>query len=370
MKAFNKNIYIVGLVLAVSLIFSLVQVGGASSSEMSAQDMAISVMTDVIGLDVAKYKIGLLSNRVDHPDFCGGLVRDSLTYNLEATGSKAHISCTFINKTLTRFYMYPLEGSLIYAQPLSADRLTATKSLLQRYQTYLGDSYLQEACNLLDDVTEIKTMNVTIDNLKLKITENDSHLDLMWWYTLNGVDFPFGLSVDFVNGKLKGFSDNTKFYQIGSTDVKISPEEAIRTTKELAMDYTTLNVSTGNGTYKEVTLNLIDEHIVVELQIGNREPFVFYPLWYVRIYAETSIGGTDGFQAGIWADTGEIAYSQLTGHHGVILPEDSSDHSSIQSQNDISDEVPSNQNLILYLFVAIVAITIATTALYVLKRSK
>jgi hypothetical protein len=213
-------------------------------------------------------------------------------------------------------------------------------------------------------------MNVTIDNLKLKITENDSHLDLMWWYTLNGVDFPFGLSVDFVNGKLKGFSDNTKFYQIGSTDVKISPEEAIRTTKELAMDYTTLNVSTGNGTYKEVTLNLIDEHMVVELQIGNREPFVFYPLWYVRIYAETSIGGTDGFQAGIWADTGEIAYSQLTGHHGVILPEDSSDHSSIQSQNDISDEVPSNQNLILYLFVAIVAITIATTALYVLKRSK
>jgi hypothetical protein len=361
MEAFKKNRYFAGLVLAVALIFSLAHVGGASS-EMFVQDKAISVMTDVVGLDMAKYKIELTSNSVDQPEIYGGLVRDDLTYTIEADGSKAQVVCTFINKTLTRFYMYPIEGSLLYAQSLSADALTATKSLLERYQAYLGDSYLQEACNILDTVTEMKTMNVTIGNMKLMIIEDDANLNLRWWQTINGADFPWGLAVNFINGKLKGFSDYTSFYRIGSADVNVSQEEAIHMTKELAKDYTTLNVSTGNGDYTEVTLNLTDEHMIVELQVGNREPFTYYPLWYVRLYAEKAYGGTDGFQAGIWADTGEIAYSQLTGHHGVVPYENSSDQSSTPSQNS------SNQNLIPYLFAGIAATTILATAIIVLKK--
>jgi hypothetical protein len=367
MNVFKKNRYFAGLVLAVALVFSLAHMGGAFSSEVSVQDKAISVMTDVVGLDMAKYKTELTSNIVDYPEIYGGLVRDDLRYDIEADGSKATVACTFINKTLTRFYMYPHEGSLLYAQPLSADQLTATKTLLERYQTYMGASYIQEARNILDTVTEIKTKNVTMDNLKLKIRESSSHLDLMWWYTINGADFPFGLSVDFSNGRLKGFSDFTNFYRVGSSDVNVSKEEAIRMTKELAKDYTTLNVSTGNGDYTEMTLNLTDEHMTVELQIGDREPFTFYPLWYVRLYAEKSIGGTDGFQAGIWADTGEIAYSQLTGHHGIIPTDDSSNQLPASSQ---TSQNTSNQNLILYVLAGIAATTIAATTLYVLTKRR
>lgn len=362
MKALKKNLYVAGLVLVVTIVFSLVQVSVASSAEMSTKDMAFSVMTNVVGLDLKKYEIELISSNVGQSETFGGLLKEDFTYNLHADGSEAQVVCTFINKTLTRFAMYPLEGSLLYAQPLAADQLTVTKTLLQKYQTCMDASYLQEARNILDTVTELKTTNVTMDNLKLIIRESDSHLSLMWWYTINGVDFPWGLSVDFSNGRLKGFSDYSKFYQIGSTDVNISREEAIRTTKELSKDYTTLNVSTSNGDYKEVTLNLTDDHMVVELQIGNRDPFTFYPLWYVRFYAETSIGGTDGFQAGIWADTGEIAYSQLTGHHGVIPLENSSNELPNQSQNN------SDINLIPYLLVGFAATAIVATVLLILKR--
>jgi hypothetical protein len=368
MKTFKKNVYVVGLVLAVYLIFSLAPVGGAFSSEMAVQDKAVSVMTDVVGLDMAKYTIELTHNTVDQPEIYGGLVREELTYTIEADGSKALIDFTFVNKTLTRFFMYPTEGSLLYAQPLSEDALIVTKNLLQRYQTYLGVSYLQEARNLLDTVTEIKTVNVTKDNMKLVIREGDSYLHLMWWQTIKGTDFPFGLIVNFgSNCRLKGFSDFTKFYRVGNADINVSREEAIHTTKELAKDYTTLNVSTGNGDYTEVTLNLTDEHMTVELQIGDRETFTFYPLWYVRLYAEKSYGGTDGFQAGIWADTGEIAYSQLTGHHGVIQTDDSSNQlpdSSSTSQNS------SNQTLTLYILTGIAATTIAASALYVLTKRR
>ena len=362
MKTFKKNLYGAGLVLAAVIVFSFVQLGCVSASEKSVQDMGIAVMTKVVGLDMEKYEIELLSNTTDYPDYCGGLVRDSLTYNIEAVGSKAQIVCTFINKTLTRFAMYPLEGSLLYAQPLSSDSLTATKTLLHRLQAYSGASHIQEARSILEKVTEIKTMNVTTDNLKLIISEVDDNLSLMWWKTVNGIDFPYGLSVKFNNGQLKGFSDDSKFYQIGNADVNVSREDAIRTTKELSKDHTTLNVSTGNGDYKEMTLNLTDEHMVVELQIGNRESFTYYPLWYVRLYAETSIGGTDGFQAGIWADTGEIAYSQLTSHHGVIPLEDSSNQVPTQSQNS------SDPNLIPYLLVGLLATTIVATILLIQKR--
>jgi hypothetical protein len=361
MKAFKKKQYFAGLVLAVALIFSLAQVGGASS-EMAVQDKAISVMTDVVGLDITKYKIELTSNIVDYPEIYGGLVREELTYTIEADGSKALVACTFINKTLTRCYVYPTEGSVLYAQQSSADILTATKSLLQRYQAYLGASHLQEALNSLDTVTEIKPTNVTLGNMKLQIIEADNLVDILWWQTINGVDFPSGLSVEFVNGELKGFSDYTNFYRVGSADVNVSREEAIHMTKELAKDYTTLNVSTGNGDYTEVTLNLTDEHMTVELQVGNREPFTFYPLWYVRLYAEQAIGSTDGFQAGIWADTGEIAYSQLTGHHGVIPIEDQTNQSSTPPQNS------SNQNLIPYLLAGIATTAIVATAILVLKK--
>jgi len=362
MKIFNKNLYGAGLVLAAVLVFSFVQVGCVSASEKRVQNTAIAVMTEVVGLNMEKYEIELLSNTTDYPGFCGGLVRDSLTYNIEAVGSKAQIVCTFINKTLTRFAMYPLEGSLLYAQPLSPDLLTATKTLLNRIQAYFGASHIQEARNILEKVTEIKTMNVTTENLKLIINEFDDNLSLMWWKTINGIDFPYGLSIKFNNGQLKGFSDDSNLYQIGTADVNVSREDAIRTTKKLSKDHTTLNVSTGNGDYKKMTLNLTDEHTVVELQIGTREPFTYYPLWYVRLYAETSIGGTDGFQAGIWADTGEIAYSQLTSHHGVIPLEDASNQVPTQSQNS------SDPNLITYLFVGLFVTTTAATILLIRKK--
>jgi hypothetical protein len=362
MKIFKKNLYVACLVLALTIVVSITHVNGAPSSEMTIQEKAIAAITEVIGLDMAKYKTELTSNVADQPEIYGGLIREEVTYTIETTGSRAQIGCTFVNKTLTSCYMYPIEGSLLYAQPLSADMLNATRSLLQRYQAYSGAAYLQEARSILETVTEIKQTNVTMGNMKLQITGSDNLIDIIWWQTINGVDFPLGLSVEFVNGKLKGFSDYSSFYHIGSATVNISQEEAIRITKEQAKGYTTLKVPTDNGDYIEVTLNLTDEHMIVELQVANREPLTMYPLWYVRLYAEKAYGGTDGFQAGIWADTGEIAYAQLTGYHGVISDENSSNQSPTPSQNSF------DQSLALYLFAGTAVTVIVATALLLLKK--
>lgn len=361
MKAIKKNLYVACLVLALTIVVSVTHVNGAPSSKMTTQEKAIAAITEVIGLDMAKYKAELTNTVADQPEIYGGLTREEITYTIEATGSKAQIGCTFVNKTLTSCYMYPIEGSLLYAQQ-SADMLTATKILLQKYQAYSGAAYLQEARSILEKVTEIEQTNVTMGNMKLQIIESDNVADFIWWHTVNGVDFPLGLSVEFVNGELKGFSDYSSFHHIGSAVVNISREEAIRITKEQAKDYTTLNVSTGNGDYTEVTLKLTDEHMVVELQVANREPLTMYPLWYVRLYAEKAYSGTDGFQAGIWADTGEIAYAQLTGHHGVVPDENPSNQAPPPSQNSF------NQTLAIYLLAGTVATAIVVTALLLLKK--
>jgi hypothetical protein len=361
MKAIKKNLSVVCLVLALTIVVSITHANGAPLSKMTVQEKAIAAITDVVGLDMTKYTAELTSNVADHPEIYGGLTREEVTYTIEATGSKVQVGCAFINKTLTSCYVYPIEGSLLYAQQ-SADMLTTTKSLLQRYQTYSGAAYLQEARSILETVTEIKQTNATMGNMKLQIIESDNLVDIIWRQTVNGIDFPLGLSVEFVNGELKGFSDYSSFYHIGSAVVNVSREEAIRITKEQAKDYTTLKVPTENGDYTEVTLNLTDEHMTVELQVANREPLTMYPLWYVRLYTEKPYSGTDGFQAAIWADTGEIAYAQLTGHHGVVPDENPSNQSPPPSQNSFT------QTLALYLFAGTAATAIVATVLLLLKR--
>jgi hypothetical protein len=220
---------------------------------------------------------------------------------------------------------------------------------------------------VLDTVSEVKAMNVTAGNMKLKIVETGVFVDFTWLKVINGVDFPYGLSVNFQNGELKSFSDKSRLYKIGSSNLNISREQAIQITKNQAKNYTDIEVPNGDGTFTQVQLNLTDEHIVVELQPANREPLTLYPLWYVKLYADKPYGGIYGFQAGIWADTGEVAYAQLVSYHGEIGDSGSPDQSSTQQQpqNNSTDSSP------IYLIAGIAMTAIALgSAFAIFKRRR
>jgi hypothetical protein len=353
----KTNVFLVLFILMLFLVPMLENAVGVDT----AQDNVSIVLTDIFGFDMSKYKMDLVSSSVENSEIYGCLTREDFTYNLETSENKAQVVCTFVNGTLISCSIYPLDD-LIFAQPLPSDVIDAARTVMQRYETYSGVSFSSDMYAVLDEVTEVKTMNVTSGNVVLKLRETEGATSLVWWQTIGGVEFPLGFSMNFVNGVFKGFSDKTQFYRVGNADVNVSKEEAISITKMLAKESAVLKVPNGdNSAYTEVMLNFTDENMVVELQTANRESVTLYPMWYVRLYAEPSYGGTDGFQAGIWADTGEIAYAQLTGHHGLV------DESQTQSTGDATATTDWGTPVIISVTIAAILVT---AALVVKKKRK
>ena len=143
------------LVLAAVLALPLLQVSTAYPAELTASEKALTFLKDVVGFDMTKYNATLTHNHVEYnPDYYGGLAQERVDYILESDESTIDVGCLFINKTLVFCNLDVLKGSPLYTQP-PTNVLDAAKSILDRYQNYVGDAYLQVMRNMLDTVTEI-----------------------------------------------------------------------------------------------------------------------------------------------------------------------------------------------------------------------
>jgi hypothetical protein len=310
----------VAFVLAVVLAFPLLQVPTAYSAEWSAPEKAMSFLTDVVRLDMTKYKATLVNHRVEYPSDLGGLAKEYVDYILESDESKLDVGCVFINKTLDFCILYVDKGSPLYVQP-STNFLDAAKGLLERYQTYSGASHLQEMRNMLDTLTEMKTMTTTVGNIKLEVSTGGDSAYFSWMYTFDGIDATRkGTYIYFEHGSFKYFSDGWGIYSIGSTDINVSEEEAIRIAREHAENYT-LKIWTGNWTVMNFTI--VDEPLKAEFSMERREPLTLYPFWHIQLYFDKAYGTSNGIEVGIWADTGEVLFCQATGIAGGPPTEDS-----------------------------------------------
>ncbi|MDH5691215.1 MAG: hypothetical protein OEY81_07300 [Candidatus Bathyarchaeota archaeon] len=285
----------------------------AYSEEWSAPDETLIFLTDVIGFDMIKYNAQLSDYHVEYPSDYGGLTQEEVIYTLESARSKLFVGCVFINKTLAVYGLKVLEGSPLYVQPQPANVLDATKGLLDRYQTYSGASHLQEMQDMLDIVTEIANMTTISGNVKFQMSVSGNLTSISWMYTCNGIDFIVKkIGVSFKNGALRGFQNNWDLYKVGSTDVNVSEEEAIRIARERAKDYM-VNVWPG----PDVELDLVEEPLITRLTGSRgREPLTLYPFWFVELYFNKVYNNSYAMQVGIWADTGEIEYCHATGFMG------------------------------------------------------
>jgi len=285
----------------------------AYSEEWSAPDETLIFLTDVIGFDMTKYNSQLSDYHVEYPSDYGGLTQEEVIYTLESARSKLFVGCVFINKTLAVYGLKVLEGSPLYVQPQPANVLDTAKGLLDRYQTYSRASYLQEMQDMLDIVTEIANMTTTSGNTKVQMSVSGNLTSISWTYTYNGIDFiAKRIGVSFKNGALRGFQNNWDLYKVGSTDVNVLEEEALRIARERAKDYLA-NVWPG----EEVKLNIIEEPLIVDLTGSRgREPLTLYPFWFVQLYFDKVYNSSNAIQVGIWADTGEIEYCHPTGFMG------------------------------------------------------
>jgi hypothetical protein len=369
MKSVRKKFY-TALALAVVLIILLVQMPKAYSAELTAQEKALSVIEDVIGLDLTKYKAQVSSYFSDSPDDYGGLIREDMMYTLESVGSKVEINFRFVNKTLWIVDITAYNGSLLsayYAKQLPTSILDVIKVILQRLQTYFGASYVQAMRDSMATVTDINSVNATIGNMKRMVTVDTNIISpnatststsIYFMYTLNGADSPKKVNVHFIDGVLTGFSDGWSLFKIGSESVNIQREEAERTAREQANNSTTAVLNFGN------------RPIRTDLHMLPREPFTLYPFWFVELPLDYPNSTITGWQVGIWADTGKIAYSHPTGILGT--PPNIENFTEPSPDTESQSENTENSQLNTYIIAAIASliVAVATAAVVLKKRGK
>jgi hypothetical protein len=144
---------------------------------------------------------------------------------------------------------------------------------------------------------------------KLQFSSYDGYADVLLMFTDNGTDFQAkSLHLSFVNNILTEFSDDWFLFNVGSTNVKISENQAVLIAKNAAKGYSWI----ANG--KQITaFQILDNPVSAQFYPKPQasDVLTLYPYWYVTLYLDkTYPGGVSQIAVGVWADTGEVSSIQ------------------------------------------------------------
>ena len=292
------------------------QAANPEYSELTAPEKVLTVLEEVVGLDIARYSTNLEFYAQAPFLYFEVLPQEDVKYILESNESKLAVICAFVDEKLRSLNIYLMDGSPLTTKPVTSP-LEMAKDFLDKYPTYSDGSYYSTMRSMLDNVEGDKNITKTIENIKLEVTVTESYTSFRWKYVFNGVEAPSKCVVlKFENGFLDYFIDNWSLRTIGSTDLNISEEEAIEIAMNAAENYS-WNVSMG-GDNPPVTVTEFNIMGVsdVTLAIGNYatknesrggNPLILYPGWRVKLYFDKLYpGNVYGLDIGVWADTGEV----------------------------------------------------------------
>jgi len=342
----------------VVLVFLLLQVPMAFSGDVSKSERMLVFLEDVVQLDLAKYNVTLIKGLSDNRSDLGGLLEENFKYYLESNESSLGVLFKFINNTMTRCRIYVYEGSPMYTQSPPAGVLDMSDSFLQKYQSFVESPELSADLSVMRDMlTMVDTSEdtLTVGNIKLEV--KNSNFD--WIYTFNGMEL-HAIGLSFRNGHLFAFSDDRNLFTIGSTEVKVSKEEALNLAMNYAEDYS-WNVKMGDG-WKEVTdFQIVEDSATAELWAHPREdPSTLFPYWYITLPLDkVYLGTVNRIQVGVWADSGEIIFCQALST-GVVPFTDPA--------TEISDVEPASGDLTPFLIAVFLVLAIVLgVAIYTRK---
>jgi len=275
----------------------------------TSPDKALVFLRAVVHLDMTKYFASLEGNTVEYRADWDGIVEELLRYSLTYEGSKVDVTLRFRNDTLSSYYLQVIEGTPYYSQLQPNEIIDAAKDILDRYHEYSGASHLEAMKSMLETVNETGDFETTSGNIKLSRASGRSTIKIQFMYTTKNIDFQAkSVVLTFDNyGFLESLTDDWPLFRVGSTELNISKDEAIRIAMDSAKDCTwTVNGEVINN------FTLVEASATAELWPHSREEaLALIPYWYVtidldRVYPEQ----VDRIAVGLWADTGEVSICQ------------------------------------------------------------
>ena len=318
-----------------------------------AEDKVFDFITEVMGIDTAKYEITQRAYSASYPSKYGSSVKEELTTLVlnSIDGSEIEANVIFHNGYIygSTFSLY---GPISKDQAFNVSSLEKAKNALSRYQNFtskLGiyNDEVPSALMMLSSVKELAPLSMTNGNMKMQITcsgpnletREDYNINIKFFHTNNGVDNTWKcLSVGFecIYGTIRFvFVDRWGLYSTYSTSLPcLSEIDAKAIAWEAAKNYQIKLVTANNSTVLVTPTwpesPTVDSSIIMTLgQLYNgseslglsmgstpRDGLTLYPLWQFLFYCQP-IGGMQGIQVGVWGDTKEIAYCGSYGHYGA-----------------------------------------------------
>lgn len=391
----------------------LVQTSKADTANSTAKEKLPEFVSEVVGLDMAKYNITDEGYGFHYPSEYGGIAKEeSMSFNLvsnKGTIYTARAHGIFLNGFICGISVdAPTKGSMFFTDP-PTNALDESRNILQRYKTFaekygFGTSHIDQALTLLNNATSASSSSADFSllnditgfvpsvtyagNMKQEITQES----ITWIYTDRGVDMPNKvLKIDFGSNDLR-FVDTWNLFTVGCFSA-VSEDEAIRIGWDAAKNYN-LTLIGENGPYNPKTewsnrtyvkLNMIPGQIhniaaednFVNPSNATRDPLALYPQWFLVFYFNKSIAAGHrsiaGIAVGLWGDTKEIASTGISDYKGVTgeHPYTTTEPSSTQTENTTKSE-SSNPSSSMYLIagIAATAIAIAVVVVALKKRRK
>jgi hypothetical protein len=306
-----KKIKVAIIFIVIFLQLFIAQIPVVNSLE-TAKESASIFLSDVVGLDMRCYNTTVGTIVEDGPYGSG------LKYRL--VSNESSLEAIFMIKGNVYIFctLYQLKGSPILTKVSSSSIKEETEDLLRRYENSFSATHVENILTGLEDTQDLKTGTTIIGNSKLETIVSSSADDkedfakMTWSRTVNGINNTFDImSITFQKGGLKQFCDSWNIYDIGSDEIKVNQEEAIRIAKDNAF----IHSGTSGEEFKNFTV--VEKSITATLEMSPRNDSLLYPMWGIvlgldKVYFNqvTQIG------VSIWADTGEIAGISSGGGYG------------------------------------------------------
>ncbi|MFA7398737.1 MAG: hypothetical protein WC046_09665, partial [Candidatus Bathyarchaeia archaeon] len=200
-----------------------------NAAEVSNQQKGLTVLSDVLGLTLADYNTTVQIYPTD--SYLGVIPQEIIRYRLEAPSNTMDVLYTFADGRPRMIQVLENKGTPYLAKTTS-DVLEMTKSILNKYEGYSKSQYYTELLSMIEDTKSNENSTIISENTKLEITTIDNTSTFRWTYIANGVEAPDKCVVlHYQDGFLGYFIDNWSIYNIGSTDLSLSEDQAI----EIAM---------------------------------------------------------------------------------------------------------------------------------------
>ena len=339
-----KKTHLVIFIL-LSLIISSQIINDVHAQKVATlEEKGSAFIVDVLGIDLEKYAVAIRAGPATQPNLFNVsrlFIEQTVGYNLTSETSVVSVSIFFRNGQLSYCQIHSIKGSPIYIQQTPTSDFDYSKSILQKYQSFVSQywnidvSYIRSANNLISATVTNSSAPLIEGKMKFEVTTAPER-SFKWTYTENNISvLPKRIELVFRNGSLYSLYDCWNLYTVGNLE-HISEDRAVSLALPAAKNFS-LNFMQRTPIYgaNDTIIGQNETRLSIKPDLTNTTTQVFFniqtrnsstvlcSIWVVNFYFYKPIYDVKGVTVTVWGDTGEIDSIYTIGEFGDhIAPTD------------------------------------------------